>query len=335
VLSGLLVAAVALAAVFAWTNGVHDTANAIATALSTGALTPRFGLALATVLNFLGALLGIDVALTVGGIVAVPPGAAGVGMVAAALLAAIGWNLLTWWLGLPTSSSHALLAGLVGAGLVAGATVDGASVTGQVVVPTLLSPVVGLVLAWAAVAALGGAAAGWSRRMTVRRLKIAHSVAAGAVALGHGLQDGQKTMGAIVLALVAAGRLQGPDVVPLWVRLLAAAFLALGTAFGGWPLVRTLGRRVAPLDALGGFAAQGTTAVVLYVAGVVGAPISSTQTVTAAVAGAGAAGGVRPVRWRHVRWLVVRRILAAWVLTPVVCGIAAAALLALLLLGGL
>jgi PiT family inorganic phosphate transporter len=329
VLSALLVAVVVLAAVFAWTNGVHDTANAVATAFSTGALTPRSGLALATVLNFLGALLGIDVALTIGGIVAVPAGTAGVGLVGAALLAAIAWNVLTWWLGLPSSSSNALIAGLVGAGIAAGAAVDGGAVTTQVVVPTVLSPVLGLVLAWAAAVALGSAAVGWSRRMTLRRLKISHSLAAGAVALGHGLQDGQKTMGAVVLALVAAGRLDSPDQVPLWVRLLAAVFLALGTAFGGWPLVRTLGRRVAHLDTLGGFAAQTTTAVVLYVAAVLGAPISSTQTVTAAVAGAGAAGGVRVVRWG-----VVRRIVGVWVLTPLVCGLAAAALFGLLRLAG-
>jgi PiT family inorganic phosphate transporter len=165
--------------------------------------------------------------------------------------------------------------------------------------------------------------------MTLRRLKIAHSVAAGAVALGHGLQDGQKTMGAVVLALVAAGRLESADRIPVWVRVLAAVFLALGTALGGWPLVRTLGRRVAHLDALRGFAAQTTTAVVLYIAGVLGAPISTTQTVTAAVAGAGAAGGVRVVRWD-----VVRRILVVWVLTPLACGLAAAALFGVLRLGG-
>jgi PiT family inorganic phosphate transporter len=329
VLSALLVAVVVLAAVFAWTNGVHDAANAVATAFSTGALTPRFGLALAAVLNLLGALLGVEVALTIVGIVALPPGAGGVGVVAAALAAAIAWNVLTWWLGLPSSSSQALIAGLVGAGLAAGDAVDGPAVLTQIVVPTLVSPVVGLVLAWAAVAALGSAAGGWSRRGTLRRLKIAHSVAAGAVALGHGLQDGQKTMAAVVLALVAAGRLESPDLIPLWVRVLAAVFLALGTAFGGWPLVRTLGRRVAHLDSLAGFAAQTTTAVVLYVAGVLGAPISTTHTVTAAVTGAGAGGGIRVVRWD-----VVRRILVAWVLTPVACGLVAAALFGLLRLTG-
>src|SRR3954454_10158555 len=328
-LSALLVAAVVLAAVFAWSNGVHDAANAVATALSTGALTPRFGLALAAVLNLLGALLGVEVALTIVGIVALPSGPGGVGVVVVALLAAIAWNVLTWWLGLPSSSSQALIAGLVGAGLAAGDAVDGRAVLTQIVVPTVLSRVVGLVLAWAAVAALGGAAGGWSRRGTLRRLKIGNSVAAGAVALGHGLQDGQKTMAAVVLALVAAGRLDSPDGIPIWVRVLTAVFLALGTAFGGWPLVRTLGRRVAHLDTLRGVAAQTTTAAVLYVAGVLGAPISTTHTVTAAVAGAGAAGGIRAARWD-----VVRRILVAWVVTPLACGLAAAGLFGLLRLGG-
>lgn len=322
----LLVLAVAAAAVFAWTNGVHDAANAIATSLSTGALTPRFALAMASVLNFLGALVGVDVALTVGTrIVAVPPGADGVALVLAALVAAIGWNVLTWWLGLPSSSTQALIGGLIGAGLVAGAGVDVGGVVGQVVLPTVVSPVIGLVAAWLVVVGLGTAVRTVNRRLTLRRLRIAQSVSAGAVALAHGLQDGQKAMGAIVLALVAAGRLADGTSVPNWVRLLAATALALGTAAGGWRLIRTIARRIAPLDALGGFAAQSATAVVLYVAGAAGAPISSTYTITASVAGAGAASGIRVVRWG-----MLRRILLAWVLTPVCCGLAAAALQAAL-----
>jgi PiT family inorganic phosphate transporter len=320
--TALLVLAVAAAAVFAWTNGVHDAANAVATSLSTGALTPRFALAMAAVLNGLGALVGVDVALTVGTrIVAVPPGTDGVVLVLAALLTAIGWNVLTWWLGLPSSSTVALIAGLVGAGLAAGARVDVGAVTSQVVVPTVVSPVVGLVAAWLVVAGLGTALRTVNRRLTLRRLRIAQSVAAGAVALAHGLQDGQKTMGAIVLALVAAGRYGDDAGVPAWVRLLAATALALGTATGGWRLIRTIGRRIAPLDAVGGFAAQASTAVVLYVAGAAGAPVSSTYTITASVAGAGAASGLRVVRWG-----MLGRILLTWVLTPLCCGLVAAAL---------
>jgi PiT family inorganic phosphate transporter len=315
----LLVLTVVAAAVFAWSNGVHDAANAIATSLSTGALTPRFGLAMAAVLNGLGALVGVEVALTVSDrLVDVPQGRAGVVVVLAALLAAIGWNALTWWAGLPSSSSHALIAGLVGAGLVAGAGVDARGVVEDVVVPTVLSPVVGLLAAWLLVLGCGAVLRGVNRRLTLRRLRMAQSVSAAAVALGHGLQDGQKTMGAVVLALTAAGR-QDDGSVPLWVRLMAAGALAAGTAAGGWRLIRTLGRRVAPLDALGGFAAQASSAVVLYLAAAVGAPISSTQTVTASVAGAGAAAGIRVVRWG-----LFRRILLTWVLTPVVCGAAAA-----------
>jgi PiT family inorganic phosphate transporter len=319
--TALLVLTVVAAAVFAWTNGVHDAANAIATSLSTGALTPRFALAMAAVLNGLGALVGVGVALTISDrLVDVPEGRSGVVAVLAALLAATGWNALTWWAGLPSSSSHALIAGLVGAGLVAGGRVDAAGVVENVVVPTVLSPVIGLAATWLFVAALGGALRGVNRRPTLRRLRMAQSVSAAAVALGHGLQDGQKTMAAVVLALTAAGR-HDSDAVPLWVRLLAAGALALGTAAGGWRLIRTLGRRVAPLDALGGFAAQTASAVVLYVATAVGAPISSTQTVTASVAGAGAAAGVRVVRWG-----LFRRILLTWVLTPLVCGAGAALL---------
>jgi PiT family inorganic phosphate transporter len=239
-------------------------------------------------------------------------------LVLAALLAAIGWNVFTWWLGLPSSSSHALIAGRVGAGLVAGGRIDAEGVSQGVVVPTVLSPVVGLLAAWLLVLAVGYALRGVSRRLTLRRLRIAQTVSAAAVALAHGLQDGQKAMGAIVLALVAAGRSHGSGV-PLWVRFVAAGGLAAGTAVGGWRLIRTIGRRVAPLDALGGFAAQASSAVVLYLAGAMGAPISSTHTVTGSVAGAGAAVGVRVVRWG-----LLQRILLTWVLTPVVCGAAAA-----------
>jgi PiT family inorganic phosphate transporter len=317
--TGLLLLAVAAAVVFAWTNGVHDAANAIATSLSTGALTPRIALAMAALLNGLGALLGVDVALTISArLVEVPAGRPGLVLVLAALLAAIGWNVFTWWLGLPSSSSHALIAGLVGAGLVSGGRIDAEGVSQGVVVPTVLSPVVGLLAAWLLVLAVGYALRGVSRRLTLRRLRIAQTVSAAAVALAHGLQDGQKAMGAIVLALVAAGRSHGSGV-PLWVRFVAAGGLAAGTAVGGWRLIRTIGRRVAPLDALGGFAAQASSAVVLYLAGAMGAPISSTHTVTGSVAGAGAAVGVRVVRWG-----LLQRILLTWVLTPVVCGAAAA-----------
>ncbi len=321
----LLVLAVVAAAVFAWTNGAHDAANAVATSLSTGALTPRIALAMAAVLNGLGALVGIEVTLTISDrLVDVPVGRDGVVVVLVALLAAIGWNVLTWWAGMPSSSSHALLAGLVGAGLVAGGRVDAGGVVENVLVPTVLSPVVGLAATWLLVVVLASTLGGVNRRPALRRLRMAQSVSAAAVALGHGLQDGQKTVAAVVLALAAAGR-HDTDAVPLWVRLLVAGALAAGTAAGGWRLIRTLGRRVAPLDALGGFAAQTTSAVVLYVAAAVGAPISSTQTVTASVAGAGAAVGVRVVRWG-----MFRRILLTWVLTPLACGGVAAALQAAL-----
>jgi PiT family inorganic phosphate transporter len=216
--TALLVVVVAAAAVFAWTNGVHDAANAVATSLSTGALTPRIGLGMAALLNWLGALLGVGVALTISDLlVDVPAGRPGLVLVLAALLAAIGWNGLTWWLGLPSSSSQALIAGLVGAGLVAGARIDAGAIGQDILAPTVLSPVVGLLAAWLLVLAVGYALRGVSRRPTLRRLRIAQSVSAAAVALGHGLQDGQKTMGVIVVALAAAGRHDTADV-PVWVR---------------------------------------------------------------------------------------------------------------------
>ena len=317
---GLLVAVVVLALAFAWMNGFHDASNAVATSLSSATLTARVALPLAGALNVVGALLGVGVATTIGTrLVAVPVSSPGLGLVAAALGAAFGWNLATWSLGLPSSSSHALIGGLAGAAVVAGGVVRWDVVRDLVLVPMLLSPLIGFSCAWLLMAVLLRSVREVTYGTARRRFKIAQTVSASAVALGHGLQDGQKTMGVIVIALAAGGR--PVDGVPLWVRVTAALALGAGTVVGGGRIIRTLGRRVVPVDPVTGFAAESVSAVVLAGTAVFQAPVSSTHTVTASIMGAGSTRGRR-----EIRWAVVRRILVAWVLTPVATALGAAAL---------
>jgi PiT family inorganic phosphate transporter len=317
---GFLVAVVVLALAFAWMNGFHDASNAVATSLSSATLTARVALPLAGALNVVGALLGVGVATTIGTrLVAVPVSSPGLGLVAAALVAAFAWNLLTWSLGLPSSSSHALIGGLAGAAVMAGGAVRWDVVRDLVVLPMILSPLVGFALAWLLMAVILRSVREVTFGTARRRFKIAQTVSASAVALGHGLQDGQKTMGVIVIALAAGGR--PVDGVPLWVRWSAALALGAGTVVGGGRIIRTLGRRVVPVDPVSGFAAESVSALVLAGTAVFQAPVSSTHTVTASIMGAGSTRGRR-----EIRWAVVRRILVAWVLTPLATALGAAAL---------
>ncbi len=312
----IIVIVVALA--FDYTNGFHDAANAIATSVSTRALTPRNALAMAAVFNLLGAFLGTRVASTVGSGIIEPPD--GLLVVFAALLGAIAWNLATWYYGLPSSSSHALIGGLVGAAIAASETVKWAGVLDKVVIPMVVSPVVGFVLAGALMYGLLWAFRDANQHKTTRGFRRAQIASAAAMALGHGLQDAQKTMGVIVLALIIGGYHTGFGV-PWWVILLAAGALSAGTYAGGWRIMRTLGRRIIALDPPRGFAAEATAASVLYTtAFVFAAPISTTQTITSSILGAGATR-----RRSAVRWGVAGNILIAWVLTIPMAGLAAAA----------
>jgi PiT family inorganic phosphate transporter len=318
----LLVTLVAAGLGFAWTNGFHDASNAVATSLQTGALTPRAALVMASVLNGVGSLLGVDIAVLVGHeLLDVPVTDPAVGLVIAALVAAIGWNLATWWFGMPSSSSHALIGALAGAGIAAGITVDWGLLRDRVLAPMFISPLVGLVAAWVLTMGLMRLLRPVRQQTAVRRFRLAQTVSASAMALGHGLQDGQKAMGAIVLGLVAAG-VDPSSGVPVWVRLAVAVAMAAGTAAGGWRIIRTLARRVAPIDPVVGFASETVAAGVLYsAAGLLGVPVSSTHTVTAAIVGAGATRGVR-----RIRWGTVRSVLLTWIATPVVSALVAAAL---------
>ena len=315
-----VVVVVVVALGFDYTNGFHDAANAIATSVSTRALAPRTALLMAAVMNLAGAFLGTAVATTVGsGIIDAPVGLPGLVVVLAALIGAILWNLVTWYFGMPSSSSHALIGGLVGAGLASAGTVKWGGVLEKVIIPMIVSPVVGFVLAGLVMLGLLWAfRRGRPARLT-RGFRHAQTLTAAAMALGHGLQDAQKTMGVIVLALVVGGFHQG-FAIPWWVVLLSAGALSAGTYSGGWRIMRTLGRRIIDLDPPRGFAAEATASAVLYTtAFAFAAPISTTQTITASILGVGATK-----RLSAVRWGVAGNIVVAWVLTIPMAALAAA-----------
>ncbi len=326
-----LIGVIATALLFTYTNGFHDAANAIATSISTRALSPRAALLIAAVMNLAGALLGTGVAQTVGkGIIKPPSGGAGLTVVFAALVGAIAWNFVTWRFGLPSSSTHSLIGGLVGAALAASTTVFWSGVWEKVVLPMMISPVVGGILGYLVMVGIL-----WLFRRSHpgrvgRGFRLAQSVSAAGMALGHGLQDAQKTMGVIVLALVTTGHTTS-YAIPFWVIVLSAAVMALGTYVGGWRIIRTLGRRVIVLDPPKGFAAEASASAVLYVTAFAwSAPISTTHSITAAIMGVGATK-----RLSAVRWGVASNIVAAWIFTiPAAAMVAAAAYWVTHLLGG-
>ncbi|KAA9157298.1 inorganic phosphate transporter [Amycolatopsis acidicola] len=307
----LVIAVVVIALAFDYTNGFHDAANAIATSVSTRALTPKIALLLAAVLNLAGALVSEGVASTIGsGIITPPETEHGMVIVLSGLLGAITWNLITWWLGLPSSSSHALIGGLIGAGIAGAVTVHWSVIIGKVLVPMVISPLIGFGLAYGVMVGISWLFRRASPHRVQRGFRTGQSFSAAALAFGHGLQDAQKTMGVIVLALTTAGLHSGHDV-PLWVKLAAAGAISLGTYSGGWRIMRTLGRRVIKLDPVRGFAADSTASGVLYVMALgLQAPVSTTHTISSAIMGVGATR-----RLSAVRWGVAGNIVSAWVLT--------------------
>jgi len=310
----LLVAVIVVALFFDFTNGFHDAANAIATSVSTRAVSPRTAVLGAAVLNFLGAFVSIEVAATVAKGV-VDANAVTLDVVLAGVIGAITWNLITWYVGLPTSSSHALIGGVAGAA-VAAVGFDVLLLGGlvnRVLVPSLLAPIIGVVSAGAIMVlvlwVIRRRAPGTVNRI-FRRLQVG---SASFVAFTHGTNDAQKTMGIIVLALIASGHASADPAefdVPLWVIVSAATAMALGTYAGGWRIIRTLGQRVAKLEPPQGFAAESACASILWVTGNVGFPVSTTHTISGCVLGAGATR-----RLTAVRWGVAGNILVAWVLT--------------------
>jgi PiT family inorganic phosphate transporter len=325
----MLIAVVVLAVIFDYINGFHDTANAIATSVATRALQPRAAILMATAFNFIGAFAGTAVAKTIGAGL-VDEATTTTAVIAAALVGAIIWNLITWWMGLPSSSSHALIGGLLGATFIAAGAgafkVQG--IIDKVIVPMVSSPLIGYFVALALVLILFWIFARAPRRpMTTafRRLQI---VSAGFMAFSHGSNDAQKTVGIITLALFSGGVISTIDV-PVWVIVIAATALSLGTAVGGWRIMHTMGHRVVKLEPVHGFAAETTAATVLFTTAHFGMPVSTTHVISAAIMGVGSARGVRGVRWG-----VARRILLAWIITIPAAGFAAAvAWLVLHLLG--
>ena len=318
----IVIAVVVVALTFDFTNGFHDAANAIATSISTRALTPRLALTVAAVMNFVGALLGQEVAHTVSDVIDTTgfTVSAGLVVVLAGLVGAITWNMITWYFGLPSSSSHALIGGLVGAAMVAGAVVHWSIIVDKVVIPMVLSPLVGFGLAFLVMLALMWILRRRNPHRVQRGFRLAQTVSASLLALGHGLQDAQKTMGVIFLALVTSGHAQDGDRLPLWVVVGAASAISLGTYSGGFRIMRTLGRRIIHLDPARGFTAEMVGASVLYtVAYFFKAPISTTHVITSAIMGAGATKRVSAVRWA-----IAGNIVTAWVLTFPAAGAAAA-----------
>ncbi|MGW4488991.1 anion permease [Amycolatopsis sp. NPDC004368] len=321
--TAVLAVAIMITLVFDFTNGFHDSANSVAALVATRAAAPGAALLLAAACHVAGPLLaGTTVADTVGGVVRLPASDV-LPAVGAAVTAGIIWNVLTWWRGLPSSSSHALVGGLVGACVaVTGPSgvrwggVDGFHVSGVlgVLAGLAVSPVLG--------AGLGAGADRLARRGLRRARRRADTlirrsewVTSGALAFSHGANDAQKSMGVITLLLVSTGYL-GAFVVPLWVKLAAAAALTLGTGFGGWRVVKTIGRGIYRMRPVDGLASQGTSAAVILTAAAAGAPVSTTHVVAASVVGAGASRHAH-----HVRWPVVGEICSAWLVTLPACAV--------------
>lgn len=305
-----LVVVLVLAVVFDYINGFHDTANAIATSVATRALRPQHAILMAAAFNFIGAFAGTAVAKTVGAGL-VNEATTSQAIVVAALLGAIAWNLLTWRLGIPSSSSHALIGSLLGATILAAGmgAVKWTGVVGSVLVPLVSSPVLGFIGAFFLMIALYWIFRRARRRPMTRGFRRLQVLSAGYMAFAHGSNDAQKTMGIVTLALFSAGVIPTVDV-PVWVIVMAASAISLGTAVGGWRIMRTMGRKVVELEPIHGFAAETTAATVLLATAHFGMPVSTTHVISSAIMGVGSSKGPRGVRWG-----VARTILIAWVVT--------------------
>ncbi len=307
-----LVAVIVVALFFDFTNGFHDTANAIATSVSTRALTPRTAVFIAAILNFAGAFVSFAVAATIAtGIV--NPEVITLSVILAGLVGAITWNLITWFLGLPSSSSHALIGGVAGSAIAASGldVINWSGIWDKVVLPGLLSPTIGFAAALALMFVIVWVIRKRSPSRVNRVFRRAQIVSGSFVAFTHGTNDAQKTMGIICLALIVTGHLDSDfDRPPTWVIVSAALAMALGTYAGGWRIIKTMGTRIAKIDPPQGFAAQTACAGILWTTAHYGFPVSTTQTITGCVMGAGASR-----RFSAVRWGVAGNIAVAWILT--------------------
>ena len=312
---------VATALAFDFTNGFHDTANAVATSISTRAMAPRVAVALAAVLNFVGAFLSLAVAATIASGI-VDAGLVTLDIVFAGLIGAIAWNLATWYFGLPSSSSHALIGGVVGAAFAAEGpkAVYGDGLIEKVMIPALVAPVLALVTTGIAILFCYRIVGRQKPGTVTRGFRLGQIVTGSLFSLSHGTNDAQKTMGIIALALVASGHLESGADPPTWVVVSAATAIALGTYVGGWRIIRTMGSRIIKMDPAQGFAAQGVGSAVILSASHVGFPLSTTHVISGAIMGAGAAKRISAVRWG-----VAGNIVTAWVLTTPAAAIVGAA----------
>jgi inorganic phosphate transporter, PiT family len=312
---------IATAVVFDFTNGFHDTANAMATTIATRALRPRIAVGLASILNFVGAFVSVAVAATIAsGIVEQPK--VTVPVVFAGLIGAIVWNVITWFLGIPSSSSHALIGGVVGSVLAAVGTggVIWSGIASKVVIPAVLAPFVCGIAAFIATRLAYGETKGSDRTESARGFRYSQILSSSLVALAHGTNDAQKTMGVVVLTLVAGGRLSAHAGVPTWVKLVCAAAIACGTFSGGWRVIRTLGTRVTEIESPQGFSAETASSTTILASSYFGFSLSTTHIVSGGIMGAGLgrAGG-------KVHWGVVRNMVTAWLLTLPAAGLMGAA----------
>jgi inorganic phosphate transporter, PiT family len=314
-----LLVVIALAIIFDYINGFHDTANAIATSVATRALRPSHAILMATTFNFIGAFSGTAVAKTIGSGL-VDDATTTQAIVMAALVGGIAWDLITWYFAVPSSSSQALVGGLLGATIVAAGTgalnVEG--IVNKVLIPGLTSPLIGFFGAFTFMLVLYWVFQKARRKPMARIFRRLQVVSAGYMAFAHGSNDAQKTMGIITLALFSAGVIPTNDVPP-WVIVVSATAISLGTAVGGWRIMHTMGQRVAELEPIHGFAAETTAATVLIGTAHFGMPVSTTHVISSAIMGVGSARGAKGVRWG-----VARRILLAWLITLPASGIIAA-----------
>ncbi|SFU69696.1 inorganic phosphate transporter [Alicyclobacillus macrosporangiidus] len=318
----LIVIIVLLALAFDYTNGFHDTANAIATTVSTRALSPRRAVLMAGALNLIGALTFTGVAKTIGGKIADPLHIEhGMWIVLAALIAAISWNLFTWYFGIPSSSSHALIGGLTGAviGAAGWRAVNAAGFT-SILEALVISPISALLLGYVLMWILRLLFGNTSPHKVNRGFRFLQIFSAAFQAFTHGTNDAQKTMGIITFALIAGG-FQSDMHIPLWVKVLCAIAMGAGTASGGWRIIKTVGSKIIKLEPINGFASDLTSATVILTATLLKLPVSSTHVISSAIMGTGAAK-----RFRQVNWGVALNIVIAWVLTIPISGLLAALL---------
>jgi PiT family inorganic phosphate transporter len=309
--SPMLILVIILALAFDFINGFNDTANSVATAVSTRVLTPRAAILMSAVLNFIGALVSVNVATTISS--EIVRGSFAYYVIAAALIGAIAWNLTTWYLAIPSSSSHALIGSLIGAVIVETGRIDviyWSNVLDKVIIPLFTSPLLGFVIGYFVMKFLFFILRPWSQRKVNKVFSKFQILSAAIMAYSHGSNDAQKTMGIITLALISGGLISANDGVPIEVKLICAFSMALGTSIGGKRIIKTVGMNIIRLQPIGGFAAETSSALIIQIMTALGAPVSTTHVINSSIMGVGASK-----RFSAVRWSVAKDIVTTWFVT--------------------